>query len=532
MGSERDDRARRRFSVNDLRTACATITVVLVAGACTGAGAAALDGDSGPTEDELRAALVVATPLALNHSTVAPGDTLEGTVTYTNKGSRSASMASVVITARPPNGTNAGGPYDDFAPAMVPLTLRGGASITLKAKLTLPPSAPTGEWYAYSTHERPSGTWHDETSARFTVAPRTCAPNSCAALGKDCGAIPDGCGGTLSCGTCAAPKTCGGAGVANVCGEGGSASRFLTRKGKVLYLDGQAYWTVGANAYGMNGDETGDPYSPQILDAYFGALRPRGLTRTWARMHAGSESLVPIVGAAEAHDQLLILSLSDGQANDDDDQHSGNPGKPPSWYAGGYKVKYIPWVREVVARFKDSPAIGMWELINEPGGHNPQGSVSDATMKAFFDDVATLIKSIDPNHLVLSGSGAEYLAGTSDFAYVHSGPNVDVGSLHEYDYDWQGSHTIVSGHLKATLDGMNAVDKPLILGEVGIMASDAGGCTSRSQRRDAFRAKFDAYRAQAVPVVLVWNWHPTKDDSCAYETIYPSDSTMDLLRTY
>lgn len=45
-----------------------------------------------------------------------------------------------------------------------------------------------------------------------------CAPTTCAAQGKDCGTIPDGCGGTLTCGTCAGPQTCGGGGTPNVCG--------------------------------------------------------------------------------------------------------------------------------------------------------------------------------------------------------------------------------------------------------------------------------------------------------------------------
>jgi hypothetical protein len=45
-----------------------------------------------------------------------------------------------------------------------------------------------------------------------------CTPTTCAAQGKNCGTIPDGCGGTLSCGSCAAPQSCGGSGVANVCG--------------------------------------------------------------------------------------------------------------------------------------------------------------------------------------------------------------------------------------------------------------------------------------------------------------------------
>lgn len=45
----------------------------------------------------------------------------------------------------------------------------------------------------------------------------TCTPTTCAAQGADCGTISDGCGGTLTCGTCTAPSTCGGDGVPNVC---------------------------------------------------------------------------------------------------------------------------------------------------------------------------------------------------------------------------------------------------------------------------------------------------------------------------
>jgi hypothetical protein len=45
-----------------------------------------------------------------------------------------------------------------------------------------------------------------------------CTPTTCAAAGATCGTIPDGCGGTLSCGPCTAPQTCGGGGIANVCG--------------------------------------------------------------------------------------------------------------------------------------------------------------------------------------------------------------------------------------------------------------------------------------------------------------------------
>jgi hypothetical protein len=44
-----------------------------------------------------------------------------------------------------------------------------------------------------------------------------CAPTTCAAHSWNCGTAPDGCGGTLNCGTCASGFTCGGDGTPNRC---------------------------------------------------------------------------------------------------------------------------------------------------------------------------------------------------------------------------------------------------------------------------------------------------------------------------
>src|SRR5258705_13690709 len=48
---------------------------------------------------------------------------------------------------------------------------------------------------------------------------KCCTPTTCAAQGKNCGKISDGCGGMLDCGNCmTAGETCGGGGTTNVCG--------------------------------------------------------------------------------------------------------------------------------------------------------------------------------------------------------------------------------------------------------------------------------------------------------------------------
>jgi hypothetical protein len=46
-----------------------------------------------------------------------------------------------------------------------------------------------------------------------------CVPTTCAARNWNCGTAPDGCGGTLDCGTCTSGLTCGGGGVGNRCGS-------------------------------------------------------------------------------------------------------------------------------------------------------------------------------------------------------------------------------------------------------------------------------------------------------------------------
>lgn len=49
------------------------------------------------------------------------------------------------------------------------------------------------------------------------VSGSDCTPTTCDLQGKDCDQIPDGCGGTIDCGTCGAGSTCGAAAFANLC---------------------------------------------------------------------------------------------------------------------------------------------------------------------------------------------------------------------------------------------------------------------------------------------------------------------------
>ena len=90
--------------------------------------------------------------------------------------------------------------------------------------------------------------------ANVCGAAAACTPTTCAAQGKNCGSISNGCGGFIFCGSCTSPQTCGATGIANVCGLGTGAvsvGPFGNGSGRVTSLP------VGLDCTLGNGVSTG-----------------------------------------------------------------------------------------------------------------------------------------------------------------------------------------------------------------------------------------------------------------------------------
>ncbi|MEU9831143.1 RICIN domain-containing protein [Streptosporangium sp. NPDC048047] len=296
-------------------------------------------------------------------------------------------------------------------------------------------------------------------------------------------------------------------------------------------LNGETYRFTGFNAFGMSGCATGTPWTRTQLDTYFGGLPPAAMSRTWGFEAYGVDKLDLIVERAEANGQKLILSLAN-QGRD-----CGEAAKDAAWYGGGFRDAYLSWVRKVVTRYKDSPAIGMWEIINEPGQQTT--GVSTTMIKTFLDETAAVIKGIDPHHLVESGTMAEFTSGTgtsANYGLLHSGPNIDVGSLHEYDQDH--SDQVVSRHLAPTLSQLYQLNKPFIVGETGIVAGP--GCAITTQQRSAmFAREFDGYFLSGVSGVLIWTYSPNPRntdnpaEACMHQVRLPDpDPAIAMVRGY
>lgn len=302
---------------------------------------------------------------------------------------------------------------------------------------------------------------------------------------------------------------------------------FIYRDGSKLMLNGKAYQTASFNSFQLSGcGHEHEVFTDTQIDALFASLPDNILIRTWA--FPGSEAKIDrVINAAEKHDVKLILTLADGRSHcghTDGAKNGGGSGKRPEWYVTGFRTEYMPHVRNMSATYKNSPAVGIWEMINEPG------DADWLSIKRFFDEVAAEIKKNDPNHLVSTGSWAPWAYdGIANFKAMHESRHIDVGSLREYDYDHKKSNTIESPHFAGALRAMSDLGKVLIVGETRIESGDS--CrTGRQTRVSAIRQKFDLYLKAGAGAVLVWNLAQSST-GCGF-TFPVTDPLLDMIRTY
>ncbi len=299
------------------------------------------------------------------------------------------------------------------------------------------------------------------------------------------------------------------------------AAGFVYRSGKTLMLNGAPYKFVGFNAYGMTGCQTGTPWNQSQIDAYFDSLPPASVTRIWA-FKDRSSNLDLVVARAEAHGQKLVMTLGNGLRNCEGTSFDGGSedgqSKGQVWFQSTYKGVWMDWVRTAVARYKDSPAVAMWEVSNE-GGHPL--NLSASIMKPYYDTTAGVIKGIDPVHLVSTGALAEYTyGGESGYQQIHEGANIDVVSFHEYDGG------TLSNHFATVLRVANALNKPLMVGEMGTPDPNTCGQT----RADYLKARFDGYLNGGASGALIWN---RALFNCAGDwSVGPGDATANMVSAY
>ncbi len=130
-------------------------------------------------------------------------------------------------------------------------------------------------------------------------------------------------------------------------------------------------------------------------------------------------------------------------------------------------------------KYTDDPAIMAWEIINEP---RPMEPAANPAFEKWIHHVAALVKSIDKNHLLTTGSEGD-IASDGDmevYKNIHNDKNIDYLTIHIWPKNWSwfkdtavnaSYNTIINNttnYINRHLRVSQQLDKPLVIEEFGL----------------------------------------------------------------
>lgn len=342
-------------------------------------------------------------------------------------------------------------------------------------------------------------------------------------------------------------------GVLAACSGSGSSGDFVTRSGRTLEVGGKPFRFVGFNLYDA---AASDVYSCSpstrlddqgLADAMTQIADAGGtVVRFWAYQTytAGGmdySGVDRVIAAARDHGLRVMPVLEDGPG----DCSTGSPGVSlaqadnGTWYSSGYRtpygdarLSYRAYAAAIAEHYRDDPTILGWTMVNEAEttARDDQGR---SQLVDFATDVAGVLHHADPHHLVTLGTQANGAPGASgpDFAAVYGVPGLDFTEVH--DWAVYGSDTEAlpganpDGSLpdpsSSTCQAANApiacsfaeakgLDKPLVVGESGIAATDDA---LRTRRAGLLEAKMKAAFAAGASGYLIWQLNTVNTDQIA-----------------
>jgi hypothetical protein len=296
----------------------------------------------------------------------------------------------------------------------------------------------------------------------------------------------------------------------------------ITVDGDRILRNGQPWWLVGYNSFTWSGNCGGDGegMSAEDVDAWFSSMRHdgHGSVRLFFFDGWDIDRLDAAVESAKANDIYLTITLDDAIGG------CGESDKDDEWYADqGERDTFRAHMTTLLERYRGESTIAWFEYFNEP-------DYADGQLREFYDEMGAAADEVDPDRLFASGTIAPYSVGEdADFLALNESPGVDIASLHEYDED-----EVESNHGPDTR--ANSAGKPVIVGEFGLYASEAGEDCERdfAERAEQAAAKIRVYTAEGYAGAQMWAWQPGPDNAseCEYGNLDVDTAAQDLLRTF
>ena len=316
------------------------------------------------------------------------------------------------------------------------------------------------------------------------------------------------------------------------------------RNGTNFYVDGGVYYFAGTNCYDMFTME------PENIDIRMAEMASDGIRvlRTWGWNHEDWHGFEKqegvydenqfmlfdyIMEAARANGIRIVIVLTGyWEAYGGIDQRleweglaSGNHASRSVFFKhAGCKEQYKNYASHFVNRinsisgmpYKEDPVLFAWQLCNEPRYQDatPNENSTGETLRAWIDEMASYIKSMDPNHMVslgIEGHESRYGFGGDEgnpFIYSHQSPYIDYATAHPYpteewaDLSLSETEELVRAWIS---DSHNEVGKPFVMDEFNVHNT-----VNRSQWWDAL---FNVLENEDAAGSCFWDYEGRNQDS-------------------
>lgn len=191
-------------------------------------------------------------------------------------------------------------------------------------------------------------------------------------------------------------------------------------------------------------------------------------------------------------------------------------------------VKYIlsRTNRYTQRKYTDDPTIMSWQIGNEPRAF-ASDSIHKAAFAEWMSKTSSLIRSLDPNHLISTGSEGKH--GCEEdialFEKVHADTNIDYMNIHIWPYNWgwapkdslqenlEKACTNTQAYINEHLNIAKKYQKPLVLEEFGYPRDgfQFGKNISTHARDGYYKCIFDLIVKHATHQSLLagcnfWGW--------------------------
>lgn len=290
-------------------------------------------------------------------------------------------------------------------------------------------------------------------------------------------------------------------------------SDFVTKKGQKLFIGENEFMFYGANIYDLARMDIDKAIIllDQINSLGINTIRIWGFNKEGTLSYSDFENLDKIIAEVADRNMKLVIVL----ANQWDDYG----GIPDDFYTNTEsKNNYKAYVKDVVSRYSDNPAVMAWELINEP---RMEGEMTGEVVYKWIEEMAEYVQLLDNKHLVSVGTEGFMHEDNdlpysenhgADFRMICNSPAIDICSGHLYP-KYFSSNTVSDEQIEQLLDRWQNIseeaNKPFYIGEVGYDMSNI--VSSYAGRELFYNRVITIAKRKNINGLLIWNIAPVDD---------------------